>query len=284
MNSYERIQKAIDYIEANLANPIKLDSVAGEGYFSLSHFYRIFHALVGHSVKEYIRKRRLSEAALRLANTKDKVIDICFDYGFEYQESFTRAFDAMFALTPGKYRKRGAVEGIFEPLNLIEKYLAADPANLIDPKIKVLKYLKPMRVAYYRAIGKKPELEAWEKLHSWAKKKGLHQSSSPCRYFGFDNPGPQQGKSVYGYELWLTVTQKLKSSGDIGLKTFPGGLYAVTGTTVADIGKAWSHFVKWQKLSKYRQGKHQCFEEILSPIGTHEQAIKIDLYLPLDKP
>ena len=60
MNSYQRIQAAIDHIESHLTEPIELSRVASAACFSLSHFYRIFHALVGHSVKEYIRKRRLA--------------------------------------------------------------------------------------------------------------------------------------------------------------------------------------------------------------------------------
>jgi AraC family transcriptional regulator len=190
----------------------------------------------------------------------------------------------MYGLTPGGYRKRRIIKDIFEPLNLMEKYLASDPANMIDPRIKVLKQLKAMRVAYYRAVGKNPELDAWKKLHAWAKKTGPLKDTSPYRIFGFDNPGPKPGQSSHGYELWFTVGPDIEAAEDIGIKTFPGGLYAVTGTTVADIGEAWKHFVDWQKISKYRRGKHQCFEEILSPIGTSEQDIKIDLYLPIKKP
>lgn len=283
MNSYERIQNAIDFIEANLTNPVKLEQVAAAGFFSLSHFYRIFHALVGRPVKEYIRLRRLSEAAIRLINTDDKLIDICFDYQFEYQESFTRAFRAAFDITPGQYRKRGLLTHTCESLNLTNKYFASDEANMIDPGIKVLRYLEPMRVAYYRAMSRTPELDAWNKLHAWAEKNGLLQSSKPYRIFGFDNPGPSKTRSTYGYELWFTVELDTKGSEEIGIKEFPGGLYAVTGTTVAQIGDAWKHFVRWLKISKYRQGNHQCFEEILSPIGTEEDEIKIDLYLPIAK-
>jgi AraC family transcriptional regulator len=284
MNSYERIQGAIDYIEANLASPIKLEQVASAGYFSLSHFYRIFHAFVGHSIKEYIRKRRLSEAAVRLVNTKDSLIDICLDYQFDYQESFTRAFQNMFGVTPGNYRKRHVLTNLFDRLNLIEIYFESDLPGRPDPKIKVLKLLQPMRVASCRIISKSPELDAWRSLHAWADSRGLIRGGKPYRLFGFDNPRPSTGETMHGYELWFTVSKDMKGTGKIKIKKFPGGLYAVTGTTVAEIGKAWRHFVNWQKISKYRQGKHQCFEEILSPIGTREQDIKIDLYLPIEKP
>jgi len=55
MNYYERIQKSIDYIESNLEDRIDLNRAAQEAYMSQSSFYRLFFALVGYSVKEYIR-------------------------------------------------------------------------------------------------------------------------------------------------------------------------------------------------------------------------------------
>ena len=66
MESYEtQIQRSIDYIEEDVMEkqtPRNLARVAG---FSESHFHRVFQALVGDTVMEYVRKRRL---ARRLIN------------------------------------------------------------------------------------------------------------------------------------------------------------------------------------------------------------------------
>ncbi len=53
MNYYERIQKSIDYIESNIDNLIDLNDIAREAFMSPSNFYRMFFALVGHSVKRF---------------------------------------------------------------------------------------------------------------------------------------------------------------------------------------------------------------------------------------
>jgi AraC family transcriptional regulator len=281
MNCYERIQRSIDYIEDHLTAPMRLEEVAQQACFSLSHYYRMFHALTGHTVKDYIRKRRLSEAAMRLFSSDDKIIDICFDYQFEYQESFTRAFKNAYGLSPATYRQTGLPETLLPRLNLIEEYFINPDMTIPDPKIKVLKKLSPMRVAYYRAISKTPERDAIDTLLAWADKKGLLIQSSPYRLFGFDNPPPGPENPVYGYEIWMTVSPKVKPSGKIKIKKFPGGHYAVTGTTVAGIQQAWRHFMAWLKISKYTEGTHQCLEEHLSPAGTPEESTQIDLYLPL---
>ena len=76
MNNYERIQKSIDFMEENLREPITLEDVARVTCFSLPHFYRLFNALVGRTIKDYLRLRRLSEAARDVASTGRSILDI----------------------------------------------------------------------------------------------------------------------------------------------------------------------------------------------------------------
>lgn len=284
MNSYERVQAAIDYIESHLTEPIPLEHVASAACFSLAHFYRIFHALVGHSLKEYIRKRRLSEAATRLVTTSEDLIHICFDYQFGSQESFTRAFQSMFGLTPGRFRKMRVAAVGFSRLNVIDTYIASEAVNLLDPKIKVLKTLKAVRVACSRAFGETPELDAWQTLMTWVDQNQLPRRSPGFRVFGFDNPAPETGKTAHGYEFCLTLDCPVRTSNDVRIRTLPGGLYAVTHTTITEIGVAWDHFVKWLSISRYRHASHQCLEEHLIVSEEPGENTPIDLYLPIERP
>ncbi|WP_432666172.1 AraC family transcriptional regulator [Wukongibacter baidiensis] len=105
MDYYSRIQNAVDYVEENLTSKVTLEEVSSKAYFSMYHFHRIFNAMVGSSIKDYIRMRRLTEAAYELISTEKRIIDIAIEYQFESQESFTRAFKKMYGITPGKYRK-----------------------------------------------------------------------------------------------------------------------------------------------------------------------------------
>ena len=107
MDYLTRIQRAVDYIEEHLKDDLPTELIAREAYFSMWHFQRVFGAIVGLGVKEYVRKRRLTLAMTELAQTKRRVIDIALDYQFESHESFTRSFKANFGLTPTECRKRG---------------------------------------------------------------------------------------------------------------------------------------------------------------------------------
>jgi AraC family transcriptional regulator len=105
MDYLERVKQAIEYIESHLKEDITLERAASEACFSPYHFHRIFHALVHENFKEYIRKRRLSNAACELINTDKEILQISFDYRFESQESFTRSFKKMFGTAPGRFRE-----------------------------------------------------------------------------------------------------------------------------------------------------------------------------------
>ena len=86
------MQKAIDYIEANLTEEIDYEKVAAESFSSSYHFQRVFSILCGYTLGEYIRLRRLSLAGAELANGKEKVVDIALKYGYDNPDSFAKAF------------------------------------------------------------------------------------------------------------------------------------------------------------------------------------------------
>ena len=75
---FSRLERALQFIELNLNENISLQTVSKKAFSSLSHFHRIFFAMTGYSLKDYIRKRRLSNAALELITTQKKVIDLAW--------------------------------------------------------------------------------------------------------------------------------------------------------------------------------------------------------------
>lgn len=83
MNYYERIQKSIDYIEDKLKEDIEIEKAAQEAFMSCSNYYRMFFALTGHEVKEYVRHRRISNAVTDIKETDESILAIALNYGFE---------------------------------------------------------------------------------------------------------------------------------------------------------------------------------------------------------
>jgi AraC family transcriptional regulator len=79
--------------------------------------------MTGCTVGQYIRRRRLTSSAHDLLHTRKRVIDIAVEYQFESQESYIRAFKAMFGVTPGGYRKSKGIIALYNPvlLNRLQK-------------------------------------------------------------------------------------------------------------------------------------------------------------------
>ncbi|MDF2673716.1 MAG: hypothetical protein K0R09_1981 [Clostridiales bacterium] len=123
MDYFSRIQKSIDFIENNLKEDISLINVSEQAYSSVPHFYRMFQITTGYSVMDYIRRRRLNQAAYELLSTDKRVIDIALDYQFSAEETFIRAFVKMFGITPGRYRRLSNVHDIFTKITLNNQYI-----------------------------------------------------------------------------------------------------------------------------------------------------------------
>jgi AraC family transcriptional regulator len=104
----DRIQCSVDYIDAHLMESLDLEEVAASSGYSLSHFHRVFPAVTGFSLKEFVRNKRLAAAARLLTSTPRRILDIALDCGFESQEVFTRAFSTLYGVTPGIYRRERA--------------------------------------------------------------------------------------------------------------------------------------------------------------------------------
>lgn len=106
MNTYVRlITDTVSYIEANIREELSLEAVSGRFSVSAFHFDRMFKTVTGRTLKQYILGRKLSEALTPLLETDEKVIDIAYDFGFQYPEVFSRAFKRQFGVSPDAFRK-----------------------------------------------------------------------------------------------------------------------------------------------------------------------------------
>lgn len=100
----EAIVSAIEYIEKNLYKKITLDDLADYTGVSKYYLHRIFKSLTGESIIDYAQGRKLTSSINELLNTNMRIIDIALNYGFDYEQSYIRAFKKFFGHTPLKLR------------------------------------------------------------------------------------------------------------------------------------------------------------------------------------
>lgn len=99
------INNAIEYIEDNLGSNISIDEIAKIAFTSRYYFQRMFHALTGVTLTEYIRNRRLTLAGEELSSKDVKIIDVAAKYGYESPDAFTKAFQRLHGSTPSMIKK-----------------------------------------------------------------------------------------------------------------------------------------------------------------------------------
>ena len=108
MDSLKQFNLAMAYIEAKLDNAIDFTQVARLAGCSEHHFRRMFSFLSGMSLSEYIRRRRMSQAATELSYSEVKVIDLALKYGYTSPDAFSRAFQDVHGITPTEARSHAA--------------------------------------------------------------------------------------------------------------------------------------------------------------------------------
>ena len=109
----------IEYIEENLTQPIKYESLSRIVGCSVYEFSRIFSFMTGMSISEYIRRRRLSQAVFDIQNGNDKIINIALKYCYESPTTFARAFKELHGTTPLSARKESVILKTYPPITFV---------------------------------------------------------------------------------------------------------------------------------------------------------------------
>ncbi|MFJ1802303.1 GyrI-like domain-containing protein [Streptomyces sp. NPDC088180] len=106
----ERLNDAMEHIEARLGERIEAAELARIAMTSEYHFRRMFSALAGLPLSEYIRRRRMTVAGAEVLGDPDRtLLDVAVRYGYDTGEGFARAFRAVHGIGPGEARRTGAV-------------------------------------------------------------------------------------------------------------------------------------------------------------------------------
>ena len=104
MSIIKSFNSTIDYIETVLEDEIDEKKITHLSGYSYAMFSRLFSILTETTLSEYLRGRKLTEAAIALRDTDEKVIDIAFRFGYESSDSFGTAFKNFHGFTPSEVR------------------------------------------------------------------------------------------------------------------------------------------------------------------------------------
>lgn len=191
MEWLKKLSDAIEYIEKNLDNEISLDEAARIACCSPFYFKRMFSYVAGISLSEYIRRRRMTQAAFELQRTSQKVIDIALKYGYSSPTSFNRAFQSVHGISPAAAKSEGSTLNTYPAIRFSVTVTGGTPMSFhIEQKKEI------------RVVGiRRPLAEEAEENHRkipkfWQKAFENGQARSVCS-LGNQEPRGILGVSVF---------------------------------------------------------------------------------------
>jgi len=109
MGWLDNMNDALNYIEEHLQDKMNYEKIAQTACCSPYHFQRTFTFMTGLTLSEYVRRRKMTQAAFELQNSTVKIVDLALKYGYESPEAFSRAFQSLHGVTPTSARRYGTL-------------------------------------------------------------------------------------------------------------------------------------------------------------------------------
>ena len=129
--------EALEFIEKNLASPIRTESISEHLHCSKSTIEKLFKYVNNISIRDYIIRRRMSRASRDLVKNPDRsLLDIGMEYGYGSNEAFTRAFQSVWQVSPSEFRKNPSEFELF-PGYRIERELLEDKKMTDRKKVDI---------------------------------------------------------------------------------------------------------------------------------------------------
>lgn len=308
-----RINRVIDYIQANLAGDLSLAKLSEVAAFSPFYFHRIFKSMVGENLGSFIRRVRVEKAAaLLLSNPARPITQVALECGFSSPAAFAKVFRESFGMSATDWLRAGGNlkskddKTESNPGEAVGKVrMAAVPATrILDPvsgnwawrldmdaseaKIEV-RDVPEMHVAYLRHIGPYAGDTAlfgrlFERLFSWAGPRGLVGPGTKVLTIYEDDPKITD-EAKLRMDVAITVPVATAADGEIGTRTIPGGAYAIGHFEILpdQYGEAWDAMCgQWFCESGYQPGDGPCLEVYLNDPGQDPGGRHIvELYVPV---
>lgn len=215
----KRILKVLIYIEEHIDEEMTFEELAKIACYSPYHFHRIFQAIVGETVYQYVKRLKLEKAAGKLRYTNQPVTEIALDANYDTPSAFTKAFKHSMGKSPKNYR------ALYAAVDVMTHKIKELP--MIHPD-KIEKNFPDINLLFVRRYGNytKSPWEAWEAIKNFINEN--HLDRSKLRYFGISHDDPQvTSEDKLRYDAAILVPHETKEKGEVGRQMLKGGKYAV---------------------------------------------------------
>ncbi|MDR2546147.1 MAG: helix-turn-helix transcriptional regulator [Lachnospiraceae bacterium] len=202
-NPHDLLENVLLDIESNVKTNITADMLAKKHYISSTHLQRLFKFAFEQTLGSYIKQRKLAASLDCLLTTDMNILNVAIEFGFEYEQTYIRAFKRIFGATPGEVRKTEKIVDVLPPLHLydarkITEGILMKPVMVMVPTFYVIG--KRHKVRRYDSLSKSPLLAKQFWQHE---RKLIENTLHPELYIGLT----RIPKHETGYTFYLPSVQ-----------------------------------------------------------------------------
>ncbi|MGD8926231.1 MAG: GyrI-like domain-containing protein [Thioalkalispiraceae bacterium] len=301
-----RLNLALVFIDNHIDQVIRLEDLARVSHFSAFHFHRIFHAMLGETVNEYVTRKRMEKAVARLTRQPTlSITDIAELGGFSSSANFAKAFKQYFGISPSELRNAGRHENnvivnsnigkifrkygkAFDPRDLYSQFVtnaavfAPDKLKeiLMQVKVEEIKEKPVVTLSSPRGYELESVYDTWNRLIQWADGKGI-ENDWPTRFaMCHDNPAITPEEKCR-YDASIVVDPDVSVAEPYRKSTIPGGKYAIAyfKDDASKINQFMTEFCShWMCNSGYEPDDYPPIFNYLND-NTGKELVEMDIYI-----
>lgn len=280
MEWINRLNESIDYIEKHLTAEISYEELGKIACCSSYHFQRMFTYMAGIPLSEYIRRRRMSLAAVDLQDKNAKIIDIAEKYGYRSPTAFNRAFQSIHGVAPSAVKNEGVSIKTYPPIQFKITIKGAEEMNYrIERKesFRVIGVSAPLHKEIEKNFADVPQM--WQKASTdgTIPKLAAKMNSFPKGLLGISACGDEE---QWRYYIAVASTE---STEEMEEYTIPATTWAIfsgegTGQSIQELEQR--IVTEWLPTSGYEYGNAPDIEVYLNP---DPQNTKYEVWIPVIK-
>ena len=279
MEWIKRLNDAVRYMEKHLTDEISYEQLGRIACCSSYHFQRMFAYMADVPLSEYIRRRKMSLAAVDLKSGDAKVIDIAAKYGYRSPTAFNRAFQSVHGIAPSAVRNEGVSVKSFPPITFqITVSGAAELSYRVEQKeaFRIVGLSRPLEPEIEKNFAVVPGLWQEAAMNGTVEKLAGMMDTAPMGILGVSVCSDEE---QWKYFLAAASTKKDDSLEEYTISSFTWAIFSGEGASPGAIQELERRIVtEWLPTSGYEYDNGPDIEVYLNPDPSDA---KFEVWIPV---